>query len=153
MQVPVPGRKPLSMTPAQTATIRRQFGQIVARKEAFAAAFYAHLFAGDPTIQALFPADMRPQRARLVQALAQIILSLGNLQAVMAAVHELGIRHAGHGVHPDHYNAVGEALLATLGEMLGDEFDDAAQAAWARAYGMIADAMAEAAAQMSIAAE
>lgn len=141
------------MTPAQTATIRRQFGQIAPRKEAFAAAFYDRLFDGDPTIRPMFPADMRPQRAKLVQALAHIILSLDNLQAVMPDVRELGMRHAGYGVQPDHYNAVGEALLATLEEMLGEDFDDAAQAAWALAYGTFADAMAEAAAEMAIAAE
>lgn len=141
------------MTPAQTATIRRQFGQIAPRREAFAAMFYEHLFDGDPTIRPMFPADMRPQRAKLFQALAHVILSLDNLDAVMADVRELGMRHAGYGVHPDHYNAVGEALLATLAEMLGDEFDDAAQAAWALAYGTVADAMAEAAAHMGIAAE
>jgi hemoglobin-like flavoprotein len=141
------------MTPAQTATIRRQFGQIAPRKEEFAALFYDRLFDGDPTIRPMFPADMRPQRVKLVQALAHIILSLDNLDAVIGDVRELGMRHVGYGVRPDHYNAVGEALLATLAEMLGDSFDDFAQAAWALAYGIIADAMVEAGADMAIAAE
>jgi hemoglobin-like flavoprotein len=141
------------MTPAQTATIRRQFGQIAPRKEEFAALFYDRLFDGDPTIRPMFPADMRPQRVKLVQALAHVILSLDNLEAVIDDVRELGMRHVGYGVRPDHYNAVGEALLATLAEMLGDSFDDFAQAAWALAYGIIADAMVEAGAGMAIAAE
>jgi hemoglobin-like flavoprotein len=141
------------MTPAQTATIRRQFGQIAPRKEEFAALFYDHLFDGDPTIRPLFPADMRAQRGKLVQTLARIILSLDRLDAVMDDVRELGQRHVGYGVGPDHYNAVGEALLATLAEMLGDSFDAASEAAWALAYGTIADAMVEAGAELAIAAE
>jgi nitric oxide dioxygenase len=141
------------MTPAQTATIRRQFGQIAPRKEEFAALFYDRLFDGDPTIRPMFPADMRPQRVKLIQALAHIILSLDNLDAVIDDVRELGMRHVGYGVRPDHYNAVGEALLATLAEVLGGSFDDFAQASWALAYGIIADAMVEAGADMAVAAE
>jgi hemoglobin-like flavoprotein len=141
------------MTPAQTATIRRQYGQIAPRKEEFAALFYDRLFDGDPTIRPMFPADMRPQRVKLVQALGHVILSLDNLDAVIDDVRELGMRHVGYGVRPDHYNAVGEALLGTLAEMLDNSFDDFSRSAWALAYGIVADAMVEAGAEMSIAAE
>ncbi|QCI64902.1 globin domain-containing protein [Phreatobacter stygius] len=134
------------MTPKQVALIRRQFGTVAARKDEFAAAFYEALFHSDPTLRPMFPADMRPQRAKLVVALAHVILSLDDLSAVLEDVRALGLKHVGYGVVPDHYNAVGEALLAALAEMLGDAFDDASQAAWALAYGTIADVMIEAAA-------
>lgn len=143
------------MTPSQIATIRRQFGMIAPRSEDFAARFYDELFHTDPTLRPMFPADMRQQRGKLVKALAHVILSLDNLSAVLDDVRALGLRHSGYGVMPDHYNTVGEALLATLGAMLGDVFDDASQAAWALAYGTIADAMIEAgeAAAIGVAAE
>jgi hemoglobin-like flavoprotein len=140
------------MTPNQIAIVRRQFGEIAPRKDEFAAAFYDNLFDTDPTLRPMFPADMRPQRAKLVQALAHVILSLDNLPAVMDDVRALGLRHSGYGVTPDHYNTVGEALLMTLGEVLGDAFNDTAQAAWALAYGTLADAMIEAAAEAEMAA-
>lgn len=143
------------MTPQQIATVRRQFGLIAVDKDGFAAAFYENLFDAHPALRPLFPGDMRPQRVKLVQALAHVILSLDNLGAVIDDVRALGLRHAGYGVTPDHYNAVGEALLQTLAERLGDTFDNASEAAWALAYGTLADAMMEAAADdaLRIAAE
>ncbi|MGL4290610.1 MAG: globin domain-containing protein [Phreatobacter sp.] len=132
------------MTPQQIALIRSQFGIVAARKDVFAQAFYEALFITDPTLRPMFPADMRPQRAKLVQALAHVILSLDDLGAVLEDVRTLGLRHVGYGVEPDHYNTVGEALLAALAETLGETFDDASQAAWALAYGTIADVMIEA---------
>ncbi|WP_439572418.1 globin domain-containing protein [Phreatobacter sp.] len=133
------------MTPQQIATVRRQFGLIAHNKDGFSAAFYDNLFDAHPTLRPLFPGDMRPQRVKLVQALAHVILSLDNLAAVIDDVRALGMRHAGYGVTPDHYNAVGEALLKTLSETLGDSFDHASESAWALAYGTLADAMIEAA--------
>lgn len=132
------------MTPQQIALIRSQFGIVAARKDLFAAAFYEALFVTDPTLRPLFPADMKPQRAKLVQALAHVILSLDDLGAVLDDVRILGLRHVGYGVEPDHYNTVGEALLAALAETLGEVFDAAAESAWALAYGTIADVMIEA---------
>lgn len=133
------------MTPQQIAIVRRQFGLIARDKDGFAAAFYDNLFHAHPALRPMFPGDMRPQRTKLVQALAHVILSLDNLAAVIDDVRALGMRHAGYGVTADHYDAVGEALLRTLAQTLGDAFDHASEAAWALAYGTVADAMIAAA--------
>lgn len=133
------------MTPQQIATVRHQFGLIARDKDAFAATFYDNLFHAHPALRPLFPGDMRPQRIKLVQALAHVILSLDNLAAVIDDVRALGLRHAAYGVTADHYDAVGEILLQTLSQMLGDAFDHASEAAWALAYGTVADAMMAAA--------
>ena len=39
------------------------------------------------------------------------------------------------GVMPEHYAIVGEALIATLGDALGDAFDAETKAAWVAVYG------------------
>lgn len=136
------------MTPSQIAIVRQQFGMIAPQKDAFAGLFYDKLFASDPALRPMFPVDLGPQRTKLVTALAHVILSLDNLGAVLDDVRMLGMRHAGYGVVADHYAVVGEALLATLADTLGDRFDGAAEAAWALAYGTLADAMIEAAAEV-----
>jgi hemoglobin-like flavoprotein len=135
------------MTPSQIAIVRQQFGLIAPQKEAFASLFYNKLFAANPALRTMFPAEMGPQRTKLVAALAHVILSLDNLGAVIDDVRQLGARHAGYGVSADHYALVGESLLATLAETLGSRFDATAEAAWALAYGTLADAMIEAAAE------
>ncbi len=50
------------MTPDQTALVQTSFGRLAPQADAVASAFYARLFQIDPTLRALFPADLGPQR-------------------------------------------------------------------------------------------
>ncbi len=134
------------MTPLQVTLIRQQFGTIARQSDAFSARFYDQLFRLDPSLRPLFPDDLGAQRGKLVKALAHVILSLHDLAAVIDDVRALGLRHTGYGVTAAHYDTVGLALLETLAALLGDTFDDESRAAWALAYGTIADAMIEASA-------
>ncbi len=56
-------------------------------------------------------------------------------------VQELGRRHHGYGVTADHYGPVGEALLWTLEQGLGEAFTPAVKAAWTKVYGVLAEVM------------
>lgn len=144
------------MTPRQIALVRCQFGRVGRDADRFASLFYDHLFYQDDSLRPYFPADMRPQRRRLVGALAEIILSLDRLDAVIHQVHDLGFRQiagsAAQGLLPDHCATVGEALLAALADMLAEDFTDEAQTAWAIAYGTLAEAMMHATAERRLAA-
>jgi hemoglobin-like flavoprotein len=60
-------------------------------------------------------------------------------------LREMGRRHAGYGVEPEHYTTVGEALLWALEQALGDDFTSETKEAWAKAYDLIASTMIEAA--------
>ncbi len=62
----------------------------------------------------------------------------------MPILQNLGRRHDGYGVRPDHYETVGAALLQTLEQGLGDEFTPEVRAAWAHVYGVMASVMQEA---------
>jgi nitric oxide dioxygenase len=44
-------------------------------------------------------------------------------------------------VHPEHFDLVGEALLWTLEQGLGEAFTPEVHEAWAAAFGVIARAM------------
>ena len=54
------------MTPAQIQLLRRSFAAVLPTADATAARFYDNLFAADPPLRALFPADLKAQRAKLV---------------------------------------------------------------------------------------
>ena len=45
-----------------------------------------------------------------------------------------GARHVGYGAKPAHYDAVGENLLAVLGEFAGEALDSKVKQAWTDAY-------------------
>ena len=44
-------------------------------------------------------------------------------------------------MEPAHYDVVGEALLATLSDALGDAFDAETKAAWVAVYGIVQKTM------------
>jgi hemoglobin-like flavoprotein len=48
-----------------------------------------------------------------------------------------------HGVRSQHYMTAGVALLGALRENLGDEFTPELEAAWARVYAAVANALQE----------
>jgi hemoglobin-like flavoprotein len=107
--------------------------------------FYDRLFELDPALRPLFRGDMSEQKRKLMGALALVVGGLREPEQVLAAVRQLGRRHAAYGVQPGHYETVGMALLWTLGEGLGERFTPAVADAWAAAYGLVAATMQEAA--------
>ena len=88
---------------------------------------------------------MAAQRKILMQTLTVVVKSLDKLDQIVPAVQALGRRHAGYGVRESHYATVGEALLWTLEQGLGEAFTPDVRAAWTEAYGTLATVMIEAA--------
>jgi hemoglobin-like flavoprotein len=74
-----------------------------------------------------------------------VVRSLDRLDRVVPAIQALGRRHAGYGAQAAHYDVVGACLLWTLEQGLGDAWSVEAEAAWAAAYGVLADTMLAAA--------
>jgi hemoglobin-like flavoprotein len=108
--------------------------------------FYARLTELDPRLDALFRyADMERQRLVLMQTLAVLVRNIDRLDQIIPEVEALGRRHAGYGVQTDHYTTVGNALLWTFEQGLGDAFTQETAYAWADAYRRVSSAMIEAA--------
>jgi hemoglobin-like flavoprotein len=61
-------------------------------------------------------------------------------------VRELGARHEAYGVKEPFYETLREALLWTLGQLLGERFTPEVREAWSDAYETLAAAMKESAA-------
>jgi len=106
--------------------------------------FYAHLFAAEPEISAMFPAAMHVQRRRFYQALCRIIAGLGDAPDGTAGSESgteagkselsrylatLGRAHRKFGVRKEHYASFRAALRATAEKFSpgtgSDEWDPA----------------------------
>ena len=135
------------MTPDQIALVQETFKSVLAIKDAAADLFYGRLFELDPSLQALFPDDLTEQKQKLMATIATAVGGLNRLDGLVPVVQELGIRHAGYGVKPDHYDTVGAALLWTLEQGLGEAFTPDVRDAWAQVYTVLADTMKDAAAE------
>lgn len=134
------------MTPKQIELVQESWKQVVPIAEQAAALFYERLFELDGSLRPLFKSDLKSQGRKLTSMINTAVVNLGNLGEILTAVEDLGRRHVGYGVEPTHYDTVGEALLWTLGQGLGDSFTDEVSEAWAEAYTALATVMITAAA-------
>lgn len=125
--------------------IRNSWSRVAADRQRAGALFYSTLFRLAPDVRPLFPAEMRGQELKLVNTLGVVVDSLHSLEDILSEVESLGVSHRGYGAEPAHYAVVGEALIATLQEALGDEFTADTREAWTRAYSTLSAAMIAAA--------
>lgn len=139
------------MNSKQVRLVQESFARVVPIAETAAALFYERLFTLDPSLRPMFKGDMRSQGQKLMNTLTLVVRSLDKPEKILPAVQHLGRRHAGYGVQPAHYQTVGEALLWTLAQGLGETFTEEVKAAWVAAYVFLASTMQEAAMQIEAA--
>jgi hemoglobin-like flavoprotein len=133
------------MSPEQVNLVKSSFGSMLPTAEEAGKLFYDRLFAVDPTLRPLFKGDMAEQSRSLMRMIAVAVNGLDRLETIVPAVKALGVRHAGYGVADAHYDTVGEALLWTLKQRLGESFTPEISEAWTAAYGVLAQTMQSAA--------
>lgn len=129
------------LTSTDIELARASFAQFVPIQEAAADVFYARLFVIAPKLRELFPADLSQQKRKLMQTMSMAVGSLNDLDKLVPAVKALGARHDGYGVTAADYAVVGEALLWTLEQGLGEEFKPEVRSAWAKVYDVLAKTM------------
>ncbi|MEV6107861.1 globin domain-containing protein [Streptomyces sp. NPDC051940] len=120
--------------------IRASFARIERRADHVAKYFYSHLFAANPGVRAMFPADMSEQRDRLFAALTQVVQRLED-PGLPEFLEALGRDHRKFGAKPEHYTAVGQSLIAALRFGAQMTWDEPTEQAWLAAYGVLAEAM------------
>jgi hemoglobin-like flavoprotein len=135
------------MTEDQIALIQTSWAQVVPISDIAARLFYDRLFQVAPQVRPLFKGDMDEQRRMLMTMIGLVVKGLPKLAAIVPKIEALGRRHAAYGATPEHYAVVGDALLWTLRQGLGDAFTAEHEAAWAAAYGVLAATMIAAAEQ------
>src|SRR5262245_33093504 len=122
--------------------VRASWPVVAARADEMTTRFYAYLFEIDASAARLFShVDMAAQRAKLSQALTVVVNALDDPDRLLPPIGELGKRHARYGVEHRHFDSVGEALLRSIQDSLGDAFDRDVRQAWAEAYNLVASVM------------
>jgi nitric oxide dioxygenase len=86
---------------------------------------------------------------KFADELDAIVQAISSFEAFAPRVRDLAARHVGYGVQTQHYHAAGEALIGALATHLAPEWDDALEAAWRRAYNLVAEVMMATAAEVS----
>ncbi len=140
------------MTPHQIKLVQSSFAHVAPISTIAADLFYGRLFEIAPQLRRMFPQDLSEQKKKLMTMLGGVVNGLGRLDTLMPAVRALGKRHAGYGVYDEHFAPVGAALLWTLEQGLGDGFTSEVKQAWETVYGVLSQAMKDAANEERMAA-
>ncbi len=107
--------------------------------------FYARLFVANPELRSMFPLAMDATRKHFLAALARIVWSMDDPEALTEYLRHLAVDHRKFGVRSSHYQVIGDALIATLRAFSGGLWTARAQSAWEVAFDQITTVMAQAA--------
>jgi class 3 adenylate cyclase/hemoglobin-like flavoprotein len=122
--------------------VQSTFEIIAPKADAFAADFYRHLFARHPEIEPLFArVEMATMRTMLMRMIGVTVRGLHNLPQVLSNLRDLGMRHVGYGVRPEHFDFTEEALNHALALHLGDSFGPEVRQGWQEAFNLVRRAM------------
>jgi nitric oxide dioxygenase len=119
-----------------TVPVLKEHGETLTRH------FYRRMFNGNPEVRAFFnPAHQHAgtQQKALAAAICAYAEHIENPAVLAGAVELIAQKHASLDVKPEHYPIVGEHLLGSIKEVLGDGATPQVIDAWAQAYGVLAD--------------
>ncbi|MBL8115781.1 MAG: hemin receptor [Acidobacteria bacterium] len=129
------------MTPRQLELVQDSFAALRPLPKDLGIAFYQRLLAANPSMAGMFKGSIENQSAMFVSALALTVAGIAPDGSLPSSVRDLGARHAGYGVRPEHYGPFRDALLDTFAERLGDVFTPEVRQAWSAAFDELAEAM------------
>ena len=129
------------MNAAQQELVRTTFATLAVMPEVAGALFYERLFAANPSFRPLFKNDMRIQGVKLMTMLAMVVYSSPEPGQVLPAIRDLAVRHVEYGVKLVDYDALREALLWALEQVLGKDCTPAVREAWTVCYDELAGEM------------
>lgn len=111
--------------------------------EAITKTFYKLMFKNHPELLNIFN-HANQKQGRQQKALASTVYQaakyIDRLEAILPVVTQIAHKHRSLGIKPEHYPIVGEHLLLAIKEVLQDAATEGIIDAWAKAYGVIADA-------------
>ena len=131
------------LSPQQITLIKATVPLLETGGEALTRHFYQLMFSQYPEVRALFnqahQASGSQQRA-LANAVLMYARHIDKLDALGPLVGQIVNKHVSLQILPEHYPIVGSCLLQAIREVLGAEIaTDEVIAAWAGAYGQLAD--------------
>lgn len=109
--------------------------------EALTRHFYKRMFSHNPEVQPFFnPAHQESgsQQQALAGAICAYAANIDNLDVLGSAVELIAQKHASLCIKPEHYLIVGENLLQSIKEVLGEGANDDVIEAWGEAYNFLA---------------
>ncbi len=104
--------------------------------------FYKRMFSHNPEVVPLFNSANQTsgiQQKALAGAICAYAANIDNLEVLGSAVELIAQKHSSLQIKPEHYPIVGQNLLASIREVLGEGATDEVINAWGEAYQFLAN--------------
>ncbi len=125
----------MELSQEEKQRIRSSYARIAGMQAKAGLMFYDRLFEKDPSLKAMFHrAPIETQAAKLMQVIGFVVERLDRVPETKGELVSLGRKHVDYGVTVDHYALVGAALVWTMKQCLGNDFDADTEAAWIELY-------------------
>jgi len=131
----------------QGQVLRESLDALLDRGTEMSKAFFDALFDTHPDFRESFAlVDLPGQHTAFLAALKYVANHYEQRAALERNLRELGARHAGYGMRPDHFADFGACLLDTMAQFAGPAWTLEVDLAWRTAFEHVAEMMVEGAA-------
>ena len=130
-----------ALTEAEIALLRQSLELLRSKMPRAATRFYQRLFDIAPELRVMFKSDLGEQGHKFMAALSTLVDHIGDSDRLLPHLRLLAEGHKAYGVMPEHFRPMGQALVETLQEELGDSMPAGAADLWRRVYNRIAGEM------------
>jgi len=123
-------------------TVKATAPAVAQHAETITRRFYSLMFVGNPEVKAFFNQAHQHsggQQKALAGAICAYAANIDNLGALGPAVELIAQKHCSLGIQREQYPIVGKHLLVAIRDVLGDAATEDVIAAWAEAYGFLAE--------------
>lgn len=138
------------MTPEQIHLVKDSWAKVLPVQEDAAKIFYHRLFKKHPEVKHYFKGKIKQQGKKLITMMSTAVNNLDNLEVLIEPLKQSGKAHEGYNVKPEDYDKVGDALLWTLQQELGDDFTPETKKAWSETYTIVSSVMKDCARNMPV---
>ncbi|MGI9240025.1 MAG: globin domain-containing protein [Verrucomicrobiales bacterium] len=122
--------------------LKADLKQLAPRSEVFVETFYERLFSHAPDLrQKLAGAEMVERGLLMFHALGLVLSRIDEIDDLEPVLKGLGKRHLRYGVRREHHPILLEGILATLRELIGENFSREREREWKRALQTVSNRM------------
>ena len=122
----------MNLTPLEEEWVTQTFAEIAPQVEVATEVFFNRLFEVMPETQAMFRGHEK--RSEMFHILATAVKSLSYSGKAGPDLTALGGRHVTYGVQREQFEVVGQVLMWTFEQILGEKFTPQIRAAWEKVY-------------------
>jgi hemoglobin-like flavoprotein len=121
--------------------LKQSFDRILSAGERLPELTFSLLFQRSPGLRKLFPEEMKQVKHQFAHMLAWLVAHLHEPQKLRIALVDLGRRHHGYSVLPEHYPILCDVLIEVFSAISADDWNEELARDWRQTFELMVDHM------------